>query len=249
MIGNQDLRKPIVILLIEDNEDIQEAAHLIFELYWPRAKVIQAYHGTEGVSLMKSESPDLVILDLGLPDIDGMRVLREIRYFSDVPVIILTVRGEESDKVRGLELGADDYIVKPFGHRELLARIETVMQRRKIVVPEVISPPAHPTVSRLVIDFSVGTVLKDTRPVKLTATELNLLKHLVSHADNLLSDEDILAKIWGDDYIDCSEYLEAYIRTLREKLEDDPGRPIIIVKEGKGYKFVQNSSLINNTSN
>jgi DNA-binding response OmpR family regulator len=249
MIGHKRLREKIKILIIEDNVDIQEAAYLIFELHWPEAKIVQAFKGVDGVLLMKSKSPGLVILDLGLPDIDGMRVLREIRSFSDVPVIILSVRGEETDKVRGLELGADDYIVKPFGHRELLARIETVMQRRKTVAPEVISQPASPMGSRLVMDFSLGTILKDTRPVKLSATELNLLEHLVSHSDNLLSDEDILAKIWGDDYIDCSEYLDAYIRSLREKLEDDPRCPTIIVKEGKGYKFVQNSSLINNTSN
>jgi len=234
-------REQIKILLVEDNIDIQEAAGLIFELHWPKARIVSAYKGEDGLSLLKSELPDMVILDLGLPDIDGMKVLKEIRLHSDVPVIILTVRGEEMDKVRGLELGADDYIVKPFAHKELLARIETVLHRRKTLTDGVITSPAPAIVNRLVLDFSSGTIMKGEHQIKLTSTELSLLKYLVSHAGHVLSDEGILAEVWGDDYIDCSEYLDVYIRRLRDKLEDNPRNPVIVVQEGNGYKFVHSA--------
>jgi DNA-binding response OmpR family regulator len=229
-------RGPIKIVVVEDNEDIQDAAHLIFELHWPEAKLSQAYTGSEGLSLMKSVDPDLVVLDLGLPDIDGMKVLKDIRNSSDVPVIILTVRGEETDKVRGLELGADDFIVKPFSHKELLARIRAVMNRRKATTPDLPAVPVH--ASDVKIDLEEGTVTKDGKPVKLTGTEFNLLKYLYAQGGTSLADEDILRQIWGEEYTDCSEYLEAYIRRLREKLEDDPFRPRMLLREKNGYRFV-----------
>jgi two-component system, OmpR family, KDP operon response regulator KdpE len=238
--GNHDPKGPILVLIVEDNVDIQEAASLIFDLHWPKARIIQAYKGGDGILLAGSQSPDLVILDLGLPDMDGMRVLKEIRGFSAVPIIILTVRGEEMDKVRGLELGADDFIVKPFGHRELLARIRTVMQRHRSTTNQVAQPAQTQGATRLVMDFSSSTVWKDTKPLRLTATELSLLQYLASHSGSVLNDVEILATIWGADYTDCSEYLDVYIRRLREKLEDDPRQPRIILKEDKGYKFVQN---------
>ena len=234
------LKGPIKILLVEDNADIQEAAYLIFDLHWPQARLIQAFNGAEGLALMKSRPPDLVILDLGLPDIDGMKVLKEIRSFSDVPVIILTVRGEEMDKVRGLELGADDFIVKPFSHKELLARIGAVMSRRKSNITG--ETPGSTPSSTLKIDFSTGTVMRDDNPVKLTGTEFSLLTYLAANDGRVLPDEDILVKIWGDEYADCSEYLEAYVRSLRGKLEDDPYRPKILLREDKGYRFAPHAN-------
>jgi two-component system, OmpR family, response regulator VicR len=241
-MSNEGLKDRIKILLIEDNIDIQEAAGLIFELHLPQAGFVQAYKGEDGLSLLKSELPDIVVLDLGLPDMDGMKVLKEIRLQSDVPVIILTVRGEETDKVRGLELGADDYIVKPFAHKELLARIETVLHRRKTFTARAAVSPVPAVNNQLKLNFSSGTVMKGESPIRLTSTELNLLKYLVSHAGHVLSDEGILAEVWGDDYIDCSEYLDVYVRRLRDKLEDNPHNPRIIVKESNGYVFVHNAS-------
>jgi DNA-binding response OmpR family regulator len=233
-------RGPVKILLVEDNADIQEATHLIFDLHWPEAKLTQAFTGTEGLSLMKSDSPDFVILDLGLPDIDGMKVLREIRSYSDVPVIILTVRSEEMDKVRGLELGADDFIVKPFTHQELLARIKVVMSGRKSnTAGEIVGAPPGSSVK---VQISEGVVTKEDRPVKLTGTESSLLKYLAAHDGSILTDEDILRKIWGEEYTDCSEYLEAYIRRLREKLEDDPDHPEILFREEGGYRFASHAN-------
>jgi DNA-binding response OmpR family regulator len=234
--GNHGSSKgPIKILLVEDNADIQEAVHLIFDLHWPEAKLSQAFTGAESLSLVNSVFPDLVMLDLGLPDIDGMKVLREIRSSNDVPIIILTVRGEEMDKVRGLELGADDYIVKPFNHRELLARIKAVMGRRRSMAGKDLAAVAPRSIVK--VELSSGTVTKDDRPIKLTGTEFNLLKYLAEQGGSVLTDEDILRKIWGEEYIDCSEYLEAYIRRLREKLEDDPYRPKMLLREDGGYRF------------
>lgn len=228
---------PVRILVIEDSEEIQEATRLIFDIHWPEAQILRATRGREGLSLMASQSPDLVILDLGLPDMDGMRVLKEIRESSDVPVIILTVRGEETDKVRGLELGADDFIVKPFGHRELLARIGAVRNRRKVVRNSMeMKVPAKPP-RAIIVDSATGEAYVNDRLVKMTNTEKSLLKYLASNKGTHLSDEKILADVWGKDYIDCSEYLDVYIRRLREKIEDDTSKPAIILRQKDGYVF------------
>jgi two-component system response regulator VicR len=239
------------ILLIEDNADIREVICLIFEMHVPESTVIQAVRGAEGLSMMKSEKPGMVLLDLGLPDMDGMKVLKEIRSHSDVPVIILTVRGEETDKVRGLEMGADDYVVKPFNHNELLSRVRAVLRHRqkwagdkkKVAVAEIPVVAAKAVVAEKSVrmDVSKGSVQKDGEQVKLTATELTLLKYLVAHEGKAISGEDILTKIWGIEYADSTTHLQQYIRHLREKLEENPDIPAIIVQAENGYKIAQNS--------
>jgi two-component system KDP operon response regulator KdpE len=238
------------ILLVEDNADIREVTCLIFELHMPEATVIQAVKGAEGLSLMKTETPDIVILDLGLPDMDGMKVLKEIRSSSDVPVIILTVRGDETDKVRGLEMGADDYIVKPFHHSELLARVRAVLRHRHkggvdINKAGVSDKPASGVktvqVDKRVKVDSKGLVHKDGEQVKLTGTELNLLKYLIDHEGTPISAEDILTNIWGIEYADSTSHLQQYIRNLREKIEDNPHNPQIIVQVEGGYKIALNA--------
>ena len=242
--------EPVKILLIEDNADIREITCLIFEIHWPEAKIIQAVNGSEGLALMKTEMPDLVLLDLGLPDMDGMRVLKEIRGYSDIPVIILTVRGEETDKVRGLEMGADDYIVKPFSHKELLARIKAVLHHRQktsSVVkkqdstgqPDALTVRKKSAANRIVIDFTKDAVYKDGNIVKLTSTELNLLKHLAAASGQVISANNILTRVWGAEYVDSTAYLQEYIRHLREKLEDDLANPKILLKVDDGYQYVQ----------
>lgn len=231
------IQAPIRILFIEDNADIQEATCFIFELHWPEAKIIQALDGAEGLELLKTESPDMVILDLGLPDMDGMKVLREIRSFSNLPVIILTVRGEETDKIRGLELGADDYIVKPFSHKEILARVKRVMYPCQASLDIKLEQPVNQTGTK--IDFDMGLVLKNGKSIKLTNTETILIRYLASHDDRSLSDNEILTEIWGEDYTDSSEYLDAYIHSLRQKVEDDPNEPKIIIHDKNGYKFIK----------
>lgn len=239
------------ILLIEDNADIREVTNLIFEMHMPEVKIIPAVKGAEGLTLMKSESPDMIILDLGLPDMDGMKVLKEIRSYSDIPIVILTIRGDETDKVRGLEMGADDYIVKPFNHNELLARVKAVFRHRgKREGPkksvEVKAAPAAvaksmPAAKRIRMNVSAGTVQKNGEQVKLSTTELNLLKYLVSHEGKTISGDDILTKVWGIEYVDCASNLQQYIRHLREKLEENPDSPQIIIQEENGYKIARNA--------
>ncbi len=226
------------VLIIEDSPEIVEAVRLAFELRWPEAKVIATGEGKKGITLTESESPDLVILDLGLPDMDGLKVLKEIRNFSDIPVIILTVRGEETDKVRGLELGADDYIVKPFSHMEFLARVKAVLRRSHL--PELKGAIAPFVTPKLSIDFATRTVIKNNQKIKLTPTEFNLLQYLVRNEGKTLSHRTLLEKVWGEEYTDATDYLKVYIQRLREKLEDDPANPKILLSErGVGYKFIK----------
>lgn len=245
-----DRSKQVKILVIEDNQEIQEAASLIFELHWPEALIIQSFNGTDGLDKVKKYSPDLVLLDLGLPDIDGLRVLKEIREFSDVPIIILTVRGEEVDKIRGLEMGADDYVVKPFGHRELLARVRSILNRhsKSFAETSVDKQVTHQSVlkspSKLRIDFGAGVVFRDDKPVNLTTIEYNIFKYLANRSGKPVSQSEILSSIWGDEYADCGEYLEAYIKRLRRKLEENPESPSIILQDGNRYMISPGSLII-----
>jgi DNA-binding response OmpR family regulator len=224
-------------LVIEDSREIVEAVSLCFEFRWPGVAVVSTAKGSEGVELVETESPDVVILDLGLPDISGFEVLRQIRSFSDVPVIILTVRGEETDKVKGLELGADDYIVKPFSHLELLSRVKAVL--RRAYMPQ-LRGDERPFVSdRLVIDFASREITVDKKPVKLTPTEYNLLCHLVRNEGTVLSQQTLLDKVGGAEFLEAS-YVKKYIQRLRGKLEDDPSNPkMLLTERGIGYKFVR----------
>jgi two-component system KDP operon response regulator KdpE len=228
----------IKVLVIEDNNEIQEAISLLFELHWPGASTVASDEGSKGVEMVESESPDIIILDLGLPDMDGLGVLKEIRKFSDTPIIILTVRKEEIDKIRGLELGADDYIVKPFSHMEFLARVRAVLRRSH--VPE-LKGAEEPIISRdLSIDFANRIITKAGVQIKLTPTEFNLLQSLARNEGKVLTHYYLLSKVWGEDYTDSSEYLKVYIQRLRDKLEIEPSDPRIIVSErGVGYKFIK----------
>jgi DNA-binding response OmpR family regulator len=239
----------IKFLIIEDSTEIQEAASLIFELHWPDAVIIQAYNGGEGLSKARAESPDIILLDLGLPDMDGLRVLKELRGHSNVPVIILTVRGEEMDKVRGLEMGADDYVVKPFDHKELLARMKAVLARQPSYPPEAgdtktvdaetanAESDVPPVQDGVRIDLETGQATRADKPVKLTSTESRLLKFIAGQNGKPISEKEILSHIWGEEYSDCSEYLQVYVKRLREKLEGDPSNPRIIVKNADGYSI------------
>jgi two-component system KDP operon response regulator KdpE len=226
------------VLVIEDSPDIQEAIDFIFNLHWTPTTIIPALTGMEGIRKAEAEKPELIILDLGLPDIDGMRVLKEIRDFSDIPIIIVTVRGEEMDKIRGLELGADDFIVKPFTHRELIPRIKTVLTRTQVAIPKhrdsgsVLAP-------EFTIDFQSKTVTKNRQLIKLSPVEVNILKCLSDNKGSPVTSQAILSGIWGEEYMDCSDYLAIHIERLRAKIEDDPGNPRIIVSDiDNSYKLV-----------
>jgi len=224
--------------MVEDAPEIVESISLCFELRWPGIKVISTAEGRKGLSLAETESPDVIIIDLGLPDIDGFEVVKDIRTFSNVPIIIVTVRDDEMDKVRGLELGADDYITKPFSHMELLARIKAVLRRAHM--PELQAEERSLYSPRLTIDFTTRTVTVDGQPVRLTPTEYSLLHYLVLNEGTVLTHRALLEKVWGEEYSDSPEYLKVYIQRLRNKLEEDLGNPKLLISErGLGYKFVK----------
>ena len=190
------------------------------------------------LEIIEAENPDVVILDINLPDMDGFSVLRELRRFSQVPVIMLTVKGDDTDVARGLELGADDYIIKPFSHIELIARVEAVLRRSRGLP---VSREERPFVSgKLSVDFAGNEVKVAGKKVKLTSTETKLLHHLVRNEGRLLTHENLLSKVWGESYQDTRDLLRVHIQHLRQKLGDNIESPRIIVTEhGMGYKFVK----------
>jgi len=227
-------------MVIEDDPGIIEVVSLCFQLRWSGTTVISAANGHKGIELVEAESPDVVILDIGLPDIDGYQVLREIRRFADVPVLMLTVRGEDTDVAKGLELGADDYITKPFSHIELIARVQAVLRRAQGLA---VTDEERPFISgKLSVDFNRNEVMISGQPIKLTSTERKLLYYLIRNEGRILSHESLLTKVWGDTYVDARDLLRVHIQHLRQKLEDSAESPIIIVTEhGIGYKFIRPS--------
>jgi len=225
------------VLVIEDDPEIIESVALCFELRWAGATVISASAGEKGLELAETELPDIIIQDLGLPDMDGLEVLRKVRSFSDVPVIILTVRGEEIDKVKGLEMGADDYVVKPFAPAEFLARVKAVMRRSQMAEPKAGDKPF--VRGKLKIDFGAREVSIGDRLIKLTPSEYNLLCELVRNEGKVMSNQLLLERVWGPEYTAETEYIKVYIQRLRDKLEEEAGNPRMLISErGIGYKFV-----------
>lgn len=222
------------ILIVDDEPRILDFVRMNLELEGYR--VVTATSGLEALQKVRSEIPDLVILDVMMPDMDGFETLRELRKLSSVPVIMLTVRAEERDRVLGLELGADDYIGKPFSHRELLSRIKAVLRRAEMVPP---APKKQITIDEhLTIDFDRREVIVDGKHVQLRPTEYRLLYHLVSNAGRVMTHEALLTRVWGHEYRDESHYLRLYITYLRQKIEPDPARPrYILTERGIGYRF------------
>jgi len=227
----------VKILVIEDAPDVVEAIRLGFTLQWREVDVVGAGDGDTGIDLVERERPDLVLLDIGLPGMDGYETLRQIRAFSDVPIIMLTARDDPMDKVKGLELGADDYITKPFNHLELLARVRAVLRRLDMPAPRSRAPSFRS--GGLEVDFDAGEARLGGVRLELTPTEYKLLYHLVRNAGHVLPHGTLLAKVWGREYIDEVDYLRVYVRRLRDKLGDNPERPRYIATErGLGYRFL-----------
>jgi two-component system KDP operon response regulator KdpE len=228
------------ILVIDDAPDVVESVRLGFTLQWREVEVIGAGDGEQGLDIVEQQKPDLVLLDVGLPDLDGYEVLRQIRAFSDVPVVMLTARDDTLDLVKGLELGADDYVTKPFNHLELLARVKAVLRRLDMPAPAARVPSFHS--GELEMDFARQEVRLAGQRVELTPTEYKLLYHFVRNAGYVLTHGTLLAKVWGREYVDEVDYLRVYVRRLREKLGDDPEHPRYIRTErGLGYRFVANA--------
>ncbi len=226
------------VVVIDDEPDVIEVVSLCLELRWPDITVLGAETGERGVDLVGAETPDLVILDIGLPGMSGFEVVREIRSFSDVPIVMLSVRGEDTDIVKGLELGADDYITKPFSHIELLARIQALLRR---IQPLPYTQEEQLFVSgNLTVDFATREVRVNKELIKLTPIEYNLLQQLIRNEGRVLTHKMLLQKVWGPEYTSDVSYVKVYIQRLRSKLEAKMGRGGVIVSErGVGYKFVK----------
>ena len=224
------------VLVVDDAAEVIEAVTVSFTLQWRETEVIGADTGEAALDLIEQEHPDIVLLDIAMPGMDGFETLREIRVFSDVPVIMLTAKDDVLDKVKGLELGADDYVTKPFDHLELLARVKALL--RRLAMPQPTSRAPSFRAGALEVDFAAQEVRLRGEPVPLTATEYKLLYHLARNAGHVLRHETLLAKVWGREYVDEVDYLRVYIRRLRRKLESDPDHPRhILTERGLGYRF------------
>jgi DNA-binding response OmpR family regulator len=223
------------ILVVDDEPDLLNAVRLYLED--EGYQVLTATNGEEALAKVRTRLPDLIVLDVMMPEMNGFEALAEIRRASNVPVIMLTVKGEESDKVRGLGLGADDYVTKPFSQRELLSRIQAVLRRAE--TPAFVPRTKIVVDDDLTIDFSRNEVWLKGKKVQLTPTEYRLLYHLVSNPGRILSHESLLAKVWGTEYREEEHYVRLYITYLRQKIEPDPAHPkYILTERGLGYRFM-----------
>jgi len=223
------------ILVVDDEERMVRFIRLNLE--HDGFRVTEAFRGSQAIDRLRSSLPDLVLLDVMLPDLDGFEVLKMIREVSTVPVIMLTAKGEEDDRVKGLELGADDYITKPFSPRELVSRVKAVLRRT-----EAYAGSTHELIEvddRLRLDFDRHEVWVDNKLVNLRPTEYRLLYHLVQNAGWVISHDQLLANVWGYEYRDEPHYVRLYINYLRKKIEKDPANPVYIQTErGVGYRFI-----------
>jgi DNA-binding response OmpR family regulator len=225
------------ILVVDDDQQILEAVTVGFQLQWQDSTVIAATDGEAGLERFYEHDPDVVVLDVAMPRKNGFEVLRELRRTSDVPVIMLTARGEEMDQVRGLELGADDYVVKPFSHLALLARIKAVLRRAELPPPARALPDF--VAGDLAVNFQSHQVTVRGEPVKLTPVEYKLLYHLVRNVGRLMPHEALLDRVWGSDYGASTDYLKVFISRLRAKIEPKDGPQYIQTERGLGYRFVR----------
>ena len=219
------------VLIIEDDQAIVEAISLTLQISWPESKLSSTHLGERGIELLQSDKPDVIILDLGLPDISGFEVLKRIRLFSDVPILILTVRSDETDIVKGLEWGADDYVIKPFRQMELLSRIKLVTRRRGVSVE------GTPLVcGQLQFDPSTGQLFYGEEEIKLTPTEGSIIHYLMKNAGRVVTHSGLAESVYGIDYPDAADSIRVHIRRLRTKIESEPSEPkIILTRAGVGY--------------
>ena len=224
---------PARVVIVEDETQIRRFVRQALED--EGCHVYEAATAAQGLIEAATRRPDLVILDLGLPDRDGAEVIRDLRTWSNIPIIILSARSHEDDKIRALDAGADDYLAKPFGVGELLARTRAMLRRKWRAGEEM-----APTVAfcDIRVDLSRRTVHRNADPVHLTALEYRLLSVLVANAGCVLTHRQLLKEVWGTSFVESSHYLRIYVRHLRQKLEQDPTQPRHILTEtGVGYRF------------
>ncbi len=225
------------ILLIEDDEGIAEP--LVFGLQSEGMNVLRAPNGAQGLALARGEHPDVILLDVMLPDTDGFAICRTLRGESATPILMLTARGQEMDRVMGLELGADDYIVKPFSFRELLARVRAVLRRRDLDRGQTARATDRITVGEIVLDRTARQLWRRGQLIELSPREFDLVVALMERIGQALSRQELLDRVWGEEWIGNPRTLDVHIRWLREKIEDDSAAPIYIeTVRGHGYRFV-----------
>ncbi len=226
------------ILVVDDEPQIRRALRTSLEAH--SYEVATAGNGEEGVLVAAEAAPDLVFLDLGLPDMDGTEVIRRIRGFSETPIIVLSVRDQQADKVAALDAGADDYVTKPFGMEELLARLRATLRRSQA---EEAAGPSLLAFGDLEVDLARRLVKRAGEPVHLTKTEYALLEAMVANPGKLLTHQWLLRKVWGQGYGQESHYLRVYVRALRSKLGDAAAAPELILTEpGVGYRWIAERS-------
>ena len=235
MSASSSPARPRRVLVVDDEPRLIHFIRLNLE--HDGFEVIEATSGAQALTSLRDRMPDLILLDVMMPELDGFESLQLIREISTVPVIMLTAKGEEEDRIRGLELGADDYISKPFSPREMVSRVKAVLRRT-----ETPSPPIHEKImvdERLSIDFDRREITVDGSLVQLRPTEFKLLYHLVQNAGWVVPHDQLLAKVWGYEYREETHYLRLYVNYLRQKLEADPTNPrYILTERGVGYRFV-----------
>lgn len=225
------------LLLVDDDAEIRASVRLGFELQWHDVEILEASRGADALDVVERERPDLVLLDIGLPDMDGYRVLRDLRAFSAVPVIMLTARDEPIDTVRALEAGADDYVAKPFDHLELTARVRAVLRRLDLKAPAARSAAYRR--EDVEVDLEAREVRRSGARVALTATEWRVLEQLVGNAGWIVPHDRILSRVWGRDEPGDLESLRVIVRRLRAKLGDDATAPRYVeTVRGVGYRLL-----------
>ncbi len=229
------MTQPTRVLVIDDEPQILRALKTI--LTERHFQVTTASRGEDGLALAAANPPDVIILDLSLPDLDGFQVCARLREWTSVPIIVLSVRDHERDKVMALDKGADDYLTKPFGIEELLARIRVAL--RHAAQAQTQSKSMIIRAGPLEINLAEHSVKRNGEEIKLTATEFKLLAYLAAHANRVLTHQAILSQVWDPADADHLEYLRVYMRQLRKKLEDDPDQPQFLITEpGVGYRFL-----------
>ena len=226
--------QPIVVLMIEDELPILKFVRATLDSQG--ARLIEAQTGKEGLALAASRRPDLILLDLGLPDIDGLEIIRQLREWAVIPIIVVSARGKERDKIAALDAGADDYLTKPFGVGELMARIRVCLRHARQAATGTDEPVFE--IGALRVDLAKRHVWLDDKEVHLTPIEYKLLALLVRHAGKVVTQKQLLAEVWGQSRDDQSQYLRVYVHQLRQKLEHNPIRPRYLITEaGVGYRL------------
>ncbi|HYT61551.1 MAG TPA: response regulator [Haliangiales bacterium] len=230
---NEPADNPVTVLVIDDEVQIRRLLRLTLEARGYR--VFEATTGQEGLLEAAQHRPDIVLLDLGLPDLDGVSVLKRLREWSHVPVVVLSVRDREDDKIAALDNGADDYVAKPFSTGELLARLRVAQRHARPASDTALFRSGH-----LEVDLTARVVTVKGKEVKLSATEYSLLRLFVRHAGKVLTHRQILREVWGPNHVNHTHYLRVYLAHLREKLEANPARPDLFITEpGVGYRLVE----------